>query len=113
VTSDARGKCGEGMLTVGVLSNMATERLLKLGMRKVIVPFGVDDGEPHTVILVSADFDTNTQKVAVLVCLPTHEMMDGVLRRRFRLRMSLGCGPVVSWTRIPCMYSSHLMHWWY
>ena len=68
---DARGKCGEGMLTVGVLSNIATERLLRLGMRRVIVPFGADDGEPHTVILVSADFQTNSEKVAVLVCLPT------------------------------------------
>jgi hypothetical protein len=52
---------------VGVLSNMATERLEKLGMRKVTVPFGVDEGDPHTIVLVSGDFETNTEKVAVLV----------------------------------------------
>ena len=57
----------EGMLIVGVLSNMAVERLEKLGMRKVNVPFGVDDEDPHTVILVSKDFETNSENVAVLV----------------------------------------------
>ena len=52
---------------VGVLSNMAVERLQRLGMRKLNVPFGLGDEDPHTIILVSADFETNTNKVAVLV----------------------------------------------
>jgi hypothetical protein len=52
---------------VGVLSNMAVERLERLGMRKVNLPYGVGDEDPHTVLLVSADFETNSEKVAVLV----------------------------------------------
>lgn len=55
------------LLMVGVLSNMAVERLERLGMRKVNIPYGVGDEDPHTVILVSADFETNSEKVAVLV----------------------------------------------
>jgi hypothetical protein len=55
------------LLMVGVLSNMAVERLERLGMRKVNLPYGVGDEDPHTVILVSADFETNSEKVAVLV----------------------------------------------
>lgn len=52
---------------VGVLSNLAVERLERLGMRKVTIPFGVSDEDPHTLVLVSADFETNSEKVAVLV----------------------------------------------
>lgn len=63
---------GRRDVTVGVLSNMAQERLEKLGMRKLNVPLGVvDEEEPHTIIFVSADFETNTEKVAVLVPSPS------------------------------------------
>jgi phosphatidylserine synthase len=54
-------------LMIGVLSGLAVERLEKLGMRKVRLPLGTGENEPHTVILVSNDFETNTEKLAVLV----------------------------------------------
>lgn len=44
------------------------ERLEKLGMRKMKVPLDVDEGEPHSVVLVSGDFEQNKEKLAVLVC---------------------------------------------
>src|SRR5271154_6427178 len=40
-------------LTTGVLSGIAVERVEKLGMRKLRVPLGVEEDEPHTVVLVS------------------------------------------------------------
>jgi len=43
------------------------ERLEKLGFRKLIVPLGTPVDEPHTVVLVSGDFETNREKLAVLV----------------------------------------------
>ena len=52
---------------VGVLSGLAVERLEKLGMRKLRLPLGADKNESHTVILVSDDFETNTEKLAILV----------------------------------------------
>ena len=54
-------------LNVDVLSNIAVERCLKLGMRKLAIPLGVSEDEPHTHVLISADFETNTYKLAVLV----------------------------------------------
>ena len=54
-------------LTIGVLSGIAVERVEKLGIRKLRVPLGVAEDEPHTVVLVSDDFDTNTKQLAVLV----------------------------------------------
>ena len=50
-----------------MLSNIAVERLEKLGMRKFRIPLGAADGRPHTVVLVSEDFETNEGKLAVLV----------------------------------------------
>jgi hypothetical protein len=58
----------------GVLSNLAVERLEKLGMRKVRIPLGTGETEPHTVVLVSSDFDLNTEKVVVLVSI----LVEGV-----------------------------------
>ena len=52
---------------VGVLSNLAVDRLEKLKMRKLRLPLGVAEDEPHTVVLVSEDFETNTDKLAILV----------------------------------------------
>jgi hypothetical protein len=54
-------------MVVGVLSNMAVERLERLGMRKLLLPLGVGEEEPHTVVLVSRDFETNGDKLAILV----------------------------------------------
>jgi len=54
---------------VGVLSGIAVERLEKLGMRQMRLPIGAAEDEPHTVILVSSDFETNKEKLAVLVYL--------------------------------------------
>ena len=54
-------------LTVGVLSRIAVGRVEKLGVRKLPVPLGVTDGDPHTHVLVSKDFETNAKKLAVLV----------------------------------------------
>lgn len=36
-------------------------------MRKLRLPLGADKNEPHTVVLVSDDFETNTEKLAILV----------------------------------------------
>jgi hypothetical protein len=55
------------LMVVGVLSNMAIERLERLGMRGLLLPLGVREEEPHTVVLVSRDFETNMNKLAVLV----------------------------------------------
>lgn len=76
---------------VGVLSGIAVERLETLGMRRLNVPLGVAEDEPHTVILVSNDFETNKEKLAVLVYL-IHMWQ---VNCRSRLQMNLGCGPVV------------------
>ena len=43
------------------------ERVEKLGIRKLRVPLGVADVDPHTFVLVSKDFETNANKLAVLV----------------------------------------------
>jgi hypothetical protein len=59
----------QGILIVGVLSNMAVDRLEKLGMRKLKLPLGVAEDQPHTVVLVSQDFETNNDKLALLVAL--------------------------------------------
>jgi len=55
------------MLSVDVLSNLAVERCEKLGMRKLRIPRGTTEDEPHTHVLVSGDFETNTNKLAILV----------------------------------------------
>ena len=76
-------------LTIGVLSGIAVERVEKLGMRKLRVPLGIAEDEPHTIVLVSKDFETNTKKLAVLVGLrkyPAHF--------RCLLQTSWGCGRV-------------------
>jgi hypothetical protein len=54
-------------LIIGVLSGIAVERIEKLGMRKMNLPLGTPDEEPHTVIFVSQDFETNKDKVVILV----------------------------------------------
>jgi len=70
-------------LTTGVLSGIAVERVEKLGMRKLRVPLGVEEDEPHTVVLVSHDFDTNKKKLAVLVGSETNAQLtlDAFCRR--------------------------------
>jgi hypothetical protein len=73
-----------------VLSNIAVSRLEKLGLRKLIVPLGTSVEEPHTVVLVSEDFQTNKNKLAILVRLIWY-----VSYGRFRMQMSWGCGLVV------------------
>jgi len=57
----------ELLMMIGVLSGLAVERLKKLGMKKLRLPLGADENEPHTVILVSNDFETNIEKLAILV----------------------------------------------
>jgi len=52
------------------------ERLEKLGFRKLIVPLGTPVNEPHTVVLVSGGFETNKEKLAVLVR-PFKGLFDG------------------------------------
>jgi hypothetical protein len=79
---------------LGVLSNIAVERIEKLGMRRLNLPLGTPDEEPHTVIFVSQDFETNKEKVVVLVTLS-----EAGTNPRFRLQMSLGCGLVECWMK--------------
>jgi hypothetical protein len=55
------------MLMIGVLSNLAVDRMENLGMKQLRLPLGVGVDEPYTVILVSADFETNANKLAILV----------------------------------------------
>jgi hypothetical protein len=55
------------VLIRGVLSELAVQRLEKLGMRTLRVPLGTAEDEPHTVVLVSADFEINKSKLAILV----------------------------------------------
>lgn len=62
-----RINCTIQSLIAGVLSNMAVERLENLGMKKLRLPLGSAEDEPHTIILVSRDFETNKDKLAVLV----------------------------------------------
>lgn len=38
-----------------------------MGLRKLMVPLGTSVEEPHTVVLVSEDFKTNKDKLAILV----------------------------------------------
>jgi hypothetical protein len=76
------------------LSNIAVERIEKLGMRRLNLPLGTTDEEPHTVIFVSQDFETNKEKVVVLVAL-----FEAGTNTRFRLQMSLGCGQVECWMK--------------
>ena len=60
----------------------------KLGMRKLMLPLGVTEDKPYTVIFVSNDFETNKDKLAVLVvCL-----MMPLLNIRFHFQMNWGCG---------------------
>jgi hypothetical protein len=55
------------LLIVDVLSKLAVERCEKLGMRKLAIPLGTPEDEPHTFVLVSEDFESNMNKVVVLV----------------------------------------------
>jgi hypothetical protein len=85
---------------IGVLSNIAVERQEKLGMRKLRLPLAATEEDPHTLILVSSNFETNKEKLAILVHLKLQRV-----NFRSPIQMSLACGLVASWRRRLFTYS--------